>query len=111
MQMSLADDIEPCASVSPHALVPATTSHPQDDERLDLMQRLSRRYTLPLLAAGDVHYHVASAAPAGRDGLCARPLQPARCAGAAVSNGERHLRNLANLQRFYPPELLHETLA
>ena len=86
--------------------------HPQDDERLDLMQRLSRRYNLPLLAAGDVHYHVRERQRLQDVMACVR----ARCSlhdaqAPLFPNGERHLRNLANLQRFYPPELLRETLA
>ena len=85
--------------------------HPQDDERLDLMQRLSRRYNLPLLAAGDVHYHVRERQRLQDVMACVR----ARCSlhdaqAPLFPNGERHLRNLANLQRFYPPELLRETL-
>jgi error-prone DNA polymerase len=32
--------------------------HPQDRKRLTLLRRLGQRYELPLVAAGDVRYHV-----------------------------------------------------
>jgi error-prone DNA polymerase len=85
--------------------------HPQDRERLELLQRLGRRYALPLLAAGDVHYH-ARARQALQDVMaCIRAGTSLRDAAPPLfSNTERHLRPLAALQRLYPPELLRETL-
>jgi error-prone DNA polymerase len=85
--------------------------HPQDRERLALLERLGVRYGVPRVAAGDVHYHV-------------RERQPLHdvmaCIGAGCSlhdpeapvfpNAERHLRPLAALERIYPAALLHETL-
>jgi len=86
--------------------------HPQDRERLDLMQRLSRRYSLPLLAAGDVHYHARERQRLQDVMACVRARCSLRDAQAPLfPNGERHLRPLAALQRLYPPELLHETMA
>ena len=85
--------------------------HPQDRERLALMQRLGRRYHLPLLAAGDVHYHLRQRQQLQDVMACIR----ARCSlrdpqAPLFPNGERHLRPLAALQRLYPPELLRQTL-
>jgi error-prone DNA polymerase len=86
--------------------------HPQDRERLELMQRLGRRYRLPLLAAGDVHYHRRERQRLQDVMACVR----ARCSlrdpqAPLFPNGERHLRTLAGLERLYPPELLRETVA
>ncbi|MDB5973786.1 MAG: dnaE2 [Nevskia sp.] len=86
--------------------------HPQDRERLDLMKGLGRRYNLPLLAAGDVHYHVRERQRLQDVMTCIRTRCSLRDPGAPIfPNGERHLRSLAMLQRLYPPELLRETLA
>ena len=86
--------------------------HPQDRERLDLMQRLSRRYSLPLLAAGDVHYHLRERQRLQDVMTCVRAHCSLRDPQAPLfPNGERHLRPLAALQRLYPPELLRETMA
>jgi error-prone DNA polymerase len=85
--------------------------HPQDRQRLALLERLGVRYGVPRLAAGDVHCHVR-----GRQGLqdvmaCIKAGCALRDAGAPVfANGERHLRPVAALQRIYPAALLHETL-
>jgi error-prone DNA polymerase len=85
--------------------------HPQDRERLALLQRLGRRYNLPLLASGDVHYHVPERQPLQDVMACVRAGCALRDAGAPLfPNAERHLRSLAKLRRIYPPELLRETL-
>ncbi|MDR3415589.1 MAG: error-prone DNA polymerase [Nevskia sp.] len=85
--------------------------HPQDRQRLELLQRLGRRYTLPLLAAGDVHYHVRGRQMLQDTMACIRAGCSLRDAQAPLfPNAERHLRPLAALQRLYPPELLRETL-
>ncbi|MDE0855619.1 MAG: error-prone DNA polymerase, partial [Nevskia sp.] len=85
--------------------------HPQDRERLELMQSLGRRYHLPLLAAGDVHYHVRQRQRLQDVMACIRARCSLRDAAAPLfPNGERHLRTPAALQRLYPPELLRQTL-
>ena len=87
--------------------------HPQDRDRLDLLQRLGKRYGMPLVAAGDVHYHVP-----GRQRLqdvmtCIRnhcSLPDPQASAHLFPNAERHLRELKMLRRIYPEELLRETL-
>ena len=86
--------------------------HPQDRERLALLQHLGRRYALPLLASGDVHYHVAERQHLQDVMACIRAGCSLRDPGAPLfANAERHLRSLARLRRLYPSELLRETLA
>jgi error-prone DNA polymerase len=86
--------------------------HPQDRERLALMQRLGRRYGVPLVAAGDVHYHAAARQPLQDVMACIRAHCSLRDPQAPLfPNAERRLRPLDALQRLYPPELLRETLA
>lgn len=82
-----------------------------DKERLTALTELGAAANLPLLAAGDVHMHVASR-HALQDTLTAiRLCVPVFEAGAALyPNGERHLRELVDLARIYPPELLAQTL-
>ncbi len=86
--------------------------HPQDRERLQLLQRLERRYNLPLLAAGDVHYHQRERQPLQDVMACIRAHCSLRDPQAPLfPNAERRLRPLAALQQLYPPELLRQTLA
>lgn len=86
--------------------------HPEDEARLELMRRLQRRYGLPLLAAGDVHYHARARQHLQDVMSCVRHRCSLRDAGTRLfPNAERHLRSIARLQRLYPPELLRETLA
>ena len=82
-----------------------------DAERLSRLTELGAAAGLPLVAAGDVHMHVASRR-ALQDTLTAiRLCVPVFEAGAALyPNGERHLREHADLARIYPPELLAQTL-
>ena len=86
--------------------------HPQDRERLALMRRLGQRYGLPLVAAGDVHYHTAERQPLQDVMACIRAHCSLRDPQAPLfPNAERRLRPVQVLQRLYPPELLRETLA
>ncbi len=83
-----------------------------DRERLALLERVGDACGLPLVAVGGVLMHD----PERRallDTLTAiRLRRPLAEAGLALqSNGERHLRSRERLARFYPPALLHETLA
>ncbi|HZP23960.1 MAG TPA: error-prone DNA polymerase [Terriglobales bacterium] len=85
--------------------------HPQDRERLALMQRLGKRYGLPLVAAGDVHYHAAERQRLQDVMACIRAHCSLRDPQAPLfPNAERRLRPLDALQRLYPPELLRETV-
>jgi error-prone DNA polymerase len=75
-----------------------------DARRLDALMRLSQRSGLPLVAAGDVHYHAPErmalqhVLTAIRHGVTVAELRE-RC----LPNAERHLRTLAQLQEIYAP--------
>ncbi|MFO1407284.1 MAG: error-prone DNA polymerase [Steroidobacteraceae bacterium] len=83
-----------------------------DRRRLELLERLGRELSLPLVAAGDVHMHVRGRR-ALQDVLTATRLATTvdRAGYALHPNGERHLRPLARLEAVYPRALLEETLA
>lgn len=78
---------------------------------LQRLQALSEATALPLVAAGDVHFHVRSR-KALQDVMTAtrlgRPV--ADCGFDLQPNAERHLRSRYRLSRIYPPALLQETL-
>ncbi|MGA9993300.1 MAG: PHP domain-containing protein, partial [Thiobacillaceae bacterium] len=84
---------------------------PDDADRLAVLSTLGAAAGLPLVAAGDVHMHVAERRPM-QDTLTAIRLGvPVFDAGAALyPNGERHLRAPDDLARLYPTQLLRETL-
>ncbi|MEQ1438957.1 error-prone DNA polymerase [Fontimonas sp. SYSU GA230001] len=83
-----------------------------DAAKLQRLRDHSRRFGVPLVAAGDVHMHrrerrvLQDVLTALRHHL---PVQ--RCGHRLFANGERHLRPLDDLATLYPPELLRETLA
>ncbi|HEY6484362.1 MAG TPA: error-prone DNA polymerase [Steroidobacteraceae bacterium] len=79
--------------------------------RLQAMRALGRRLGLPLVAVGDVHYHVRERRPL-HDVMTAIRLKTtvAQIGSRGFANGERHLRPLASLRRLYPAELLATTL-
>ena len=85
---------------------------PNDLRRLSQLEEISKRASLPLVAAGDVHMHLRSRRRL-QDALTAirlgRPV--GECGDALYPNGERHLRPRVRLAQLYPPELLAETLA
>ncbi|MCB1774967.1 MAG: PHP domain-containing protein, partial [Gammaproteobacteria bacterium] len=83
----------------------------RDRQRLQHSARLARRFRLPRLACGDVHMHVRGRR-ALQDLLTAIRLNTpvAELGHARLSNGERHLRTLDDLQALYPPALIEETL-
>jgi error-prone DNA polymerase len=85
---------------------------PDDAERLAAAAELAAVAGLPLVAAGDVHMHVAGRR-AMQDVLTAIRLGvPVADAGDALHpNGERHLRTLDDLAQLYPQPLLDATLA
>jgi len=82
-----------------------------DRQRLQHSAQLAQHVRLPRLACGNVHMHVRGRR-ALQDLLAAirlnRPV--AELGHARLSNGERHLRTLDDLQMLYPPDLLDETL-
>ncbi len=82
-----------------------------DAERLNKLRELGAASGLPLVAAGDVHMHVAQRRVL-QDMLTAiRIGTPLSDAGHALHpNAERHLRELADLERLYPKEMLEQTL-
>jgi error-prone DNA polymerase len=82
-----------------------------DRYRLTVLTELATTAGLPLVAAGDVHMHVAQRR-AMQDTVTAIRLGLA-VSEAALSlypNGERHLRERADLARLYASELLEQTL-
>ena len=78
---------------------------------LQRLQALSEATALPLVAAGDVHFHVRSR-KALQDVMTATRLgrTVADCGFDLQPNAERHLRSRYRLSRLVPPELLAETL-
>ncbi|WP_235533555.1 MULTISPECIES: error-prone DNA polymerase [unclassified Roseateles] len=78
---------------------------------LQRLQVLSEITALPLVAAGDVHFHVRSR-KALQDVMTATRLgrTVADCGFDLQPNAERHLRSRYRLSRIYPPELMAETL-
>ncbi len=85
---------------------------PDDAEQLAAATELAEAAGLPLVAAGDVHMHVAERRSM-QDTLTAIrlgvPLFDA--ADALYPNGERHLRTCSDLAQLYPQPLLDETIA
>jgi error-prone DNA polymerase len=83
-----------------------------DAGQLAELSALGKVAGLPLVAAGDVHMHVAERRML-QDALTSIRLGVAVfAAGAALyPNGERHLRERAELAHIYPVELLEQTLA
>jgi error-prone DNA polymerase len=83
-----------------------------DRARLQQLTALGEKLHLALVASGDVHLHVRERR-ALQDLLTAIRLNtPINAAGYALGqSGERHLRNLRELERLYPRALLDETLA
>jgi len=82
-----------------------------DMDRLAALTELAAEAGLPLVAAGDVHMHVAQRR-ALQDTISAIRLGvPVYEAGLALHpNGERHLRERVDLMRLYDSELLEQTL-
>ena len=84
----------------------------QDSERrLQRLRELGAASALPLVAVGDVHYHVRERRPL-HDVLTAIRLATTvdQIGRAAFPNGERHLRPLATLRKLYPRELITAAL-
>ncbi len=75
--------------------------------RLDALSACGHRFSLPLVAVGDVHYHVRDRRPL-HDVLTATRLGTTvdKIGRKGFANGERHLRPLSTLRKLYPAELL-----
>ncbi len=78
---------------------------------LQRLQALSEETALPLVAAGDVHFHVRSR-KALQDVMTATRLgrTVAECGFDLQPNAERHLRSCYRVSRVYPQALMRETL-
>jgi error-prone DNA polymerase len=78
---------------------------------LQRLQALSEETALPLVAAGDVHFHVRSR-KALQDVMTATRLgrTVADCGFDLQPNAERHLRSRYRLSRLYPQALMQESL-
>jgi error-prone DNA polymerase len=83
-----------------------------DVERCEKLAAIGAATGLPLVASGDVHMH-SRERRALQDTLTAIRLKTpvAEVGRALFANGERYLRQLATLERLYPPEWRAETLA
>ncbi|MCA9164924.1 MAG: PHP domain-containing protein, partial [Planctomycetales bacterium] len=86
---------------------------PDDASRLELLRRLSRQTRLPLVAAGDVHYHSPERLPL-HDVLTATRLgtNVREVAENRFPNAERHLRTKQEIAAAFrsAPEALARTL-
>ncbi|MBW8847938.1 MAG: error-prone DNA polymerase, partial [Burkholderiales bacterium] len=82
-----------------------------DAQWLQRLQQLSEDTALPLVAAGDVHFHVRSR-KALQDVMTATRLgrTVAECGFDLQPNAERHLRSRQRIAQICPVELMAETL-
>ena len=82
-----------------------------DSQRLEELRLLGRTSGLPLVAAGDVHFHRRSRKPLHDTLTAIRLGEPvAQCGLALAPNAEQHLRSRLRLASLYPAGLLEETL-
>ncbi len=89
----------------------ARTLSAGESARMAAIERIARRFALPITACGDVRMH-RRGRRALLDVLTAlrlnRPV--AECGLELAANGERHLRSIAALEALYPAAWLDETL-
>lgn len=82
-----------------------------DEMWLHRLREISRSSAIPLVAAGDVHFHVRSRKPLQDVMTATRVGKPLTDCGLDLQpNAERHLRTRLRLAQTYPAELLAETL-
>jgi len=82
-----------------------------DRSRLDRLRRLADACRLPLVATGGVRMHVPERAPLLDTLTAVRLRTTVAAAGEALTqNREAYLHDREDLARFYPPDLLSETL-
>ncbi|UCE30500.1 MAG: error-prone DNA polymerase, partial [Burkholderiales bacterium] len=78
---------------------------------LEELREMGRVAGLPLVAAGDVHFHLRSRKTLQDTLTAVRLRTPVRELGFALaSNAEQHLRSRLRLGQLYPPALMEETL-
>jgi error-prone DNA polymerase len=82
-----------------------------DEMWLHRLRQVSAHSAIPLVAAGDVHFHVRSRKPLQDVMTATRLGKPlTECGLDLQPNAERHLRTRLRLAQTYPSELLAETL-
>jgi error-prone DNA polymerase len=82
-----------------------------DEMWLYRLREMGRLSEIPLVAAGDVHFHVRSRKPLQDVMTATRLHKPlTECGLDLQENAERHLRTRLRLAQTYPAELLEETL-
>jgi error-prone DNA polymerase len=82
-----------------------------DGPLLARLRETSHDCGLPLVAAGDVHYHLRSRRSLHDVLVATRLGKPVKDLGFSLAaNAEQHLRSRLRLAQLYPPELLEETL-
>src|SRR5260221_2311611 len=81
------------------------------DRRLDSVHQVARDVALPIVAVGDVYYHVRERRRL-HDVLTAIRLKTTvdKIGRKGLPNGEHHLRPLGTLRKLYPADLLETTL-
>lgn len=84
---------------------------PRDAARLKRLREAGMRCGLPLVAAGDVHYHIRKRRLL-QDALTSirHGIPVSECGQRLFPNGERHLRIPARLRSIYPADLIQQTL-
>jgi len=83
----------------------------QDKHFLEYLQKISKKYQVPLCASGDVRMHVRRRRVLLDTLTAIRLGQPITALGKRLyANGERHLRTRQCLKKCYPSELLAETV-
>ena len=80
-------------------------------KRLQTLRRLGEECSIPLVAVGDVYYHIRDRRRL-HDVMTAIRLKTTvdRIGKQAPANGEHHLRPLVTLRKLYPAELLEQTV-
>ena len=85
---------------------------PDDERRLELLQHLSRAAGLPLVAAGDVYYHIPARQPLQHVLTAIRHgVTVAQAGGLLFPNAQRHLKSLDELRELFAriPDALQRT--
>ncbi len=86
-------------------------AHGDDQALLDKLRGATRASGLPLVAAGDVHFHLRSRKSLQDTLTAIRLKRPVHELGFALApNAEQHLRARVRLGQVYPHALLEETL-
>ncbi len=82
-----------------------------DEAWLQQLREIGEQLALPLVACGDVHFHVRSRKPLQDVMTATRLNRPLHDCGLALQpQAERHLRSRLRLSQIYPADTLAETL-